>query len=84
MAVESLKEQRAIIVDIDQKQLAIVVDEVTEVKCLTNNVVDPLETLNVRNECIHGVVQDGDRLLILLGAGKLTDEKEDSCIEICG
>ena len=84
MAVESLKEQRAIIVDIDQKQLAIVVDEVTEVKCLTNNVVDPLETLNVRNECIHGVVQDGDRLLILLDAGKLTDEKEDSCIEICG
>ena len=84
MAVEILKEHSAIIVDIDQKQLAIVVDEVTEVKCLTNNVVDPLETLNVRNECIHGVVQDGDRLLILLGAGKLTDEKEDSCIEICG
>ena len=84
MAVESLKEQRAIIVDTDQKQLAIVVDEVTEVKFLTNNVVDPLETLNVRNECIHGVVQDGERLLILLDAGKLTDEKEDSCIEICG
>lgn len=68
MAVESQKEQRAIIVDTDLKQLAIIVDEVTEVKYLDNIMVDPLETIDVRNECVHGVVQDGERLLILLDA----------------
>lgn len=71
MAVESQKEQRAIIVDTDLKQLAIIVDEVTEVKYLDNIMVDPLETIDVRNECVHGVVQDGERLLILLDASRL-------------
>lgn len=84
LAVESQRDQRAIIVDTDRKQMAVIVDEVTEVKHLTNTVVDPLETIDIRNECVHGVVQDGERLLILLNASRLTDEKEDSCIEICG
>jgi len=82
LIVERQKEQRAIIIDTDRKQMAVIVDEVTEVKNLDNSVVDSLETMDVRNECIHGVVQDGDRLLILLDASKLADEKEDSCIEI--
>lgn len=82
--VKSQRDQRAIIVDTDRKQMAVIVDEVTEVKHLTNTVVDPLETIDIRNECVHGVVQDGERLLILLNASRLNDEREDSCIEICG
>lgn len=74
LVVESPKAQRAIIVDNDQKQMAVIVDEVTEVKYLNNDKVDTLETIDVRNECVRGVVQDGDRLLILLDAGKLMDE----------
>lgn len=84
LVVEGQKAQRAIIVDTDQQQLAVIVDEVTEVKYLDNRQMDTLEVIDVRNECVRGVVQDGERLLILLDAGKLTAEKENICREICG
>lgn len=71
-------ESRIIIVEIDESQVGLIVDSVTEVLHLMSSAVDPppRRLVGTRTEFIKGVGKLGDRLLIILDLQQILSTEE--------
>lgn len=79
---EYTKGAKFIVVQMDGKYIAIVVDEVTEIfRTDTENIGEPPEMTRIGKEYITGVVQKDERLIILLDLSKLLTINEREILE---
>ncbi|MDR3563465.1 MAG: chemotaxis protein CheW [Negativicutes bacterium] len=68
-------DKRVLIIEVTEREIGILVDEVTEVIRLQESVIEPPPT-STANGYIRGIGKEGNRLLILLDVGKLFREEE--------
>ncbi|MDR3560836.1 MAG: chemotaxis protein CheW [Negativicutes bacterium] len=71
-------DKRALIIETADREIGIVVDEVTEVIRLQDSAIElaPAGTGNEQNSYIRGIGKEGNRLLILLDVDKLFSDEE--------
>ncbi len=74
------RSERAIVVNFENKKVAILVDEVKEVLTLSQNTLEepPSEISDVSNEYISAIANIDGRMIIILDAGKILNRKESS------
>lgn len=81
-AVEYTKDAKFIVVQMGDKYIAIIVDEVIEIlRSDTENIEEPPEMTRIGKEYITGVVRMDDRLVILLDLSKVLTVDEQEILE---
>lgn len=75
--------KRVLIIEAAEKEIGLVVDEVSEVIRLQDDAIEPAPT-GIGNSYIRGIGKDENRLLILLDVNKLFKSKELEAITEAG
>ncbi len=80
--IEKNANSRIIIVEINSKVLGFIVDEVSEVLRIPDNITEPPPslTLNINSDFITSVAKLEDRLIILIDLEKIFSEEEEKDI----
>lgn len=82
LTVDCEKDRRAIIVDVADQEVGVIVTEVTEVLRLSDEQIEAVPAMTSVNECIRGIGKDAHRLLILLDLSKLLRADEIEAIGV--
>jgi len=82
-SVDHSKSTRIIVVMIDNVNVGLIVDEVSEVLRIPEDTVEPPPPIvaGIESDYIKGVGKLEDRLLILLDLGKILSQREKSSLE---
>lgn len=80
---ENTDETRIIIVDINEEQVGLMVDAVTEVLRIEENLIHPPPAVvsNTESELIEGIARYNDRLIILLKTDNLLTSEEQLILD---
>ena len=68
---EQTKENRTVVVDIDSQSIGIIVDAVTEVLSISNDLVEPPSSVATESDYLMGIANLGERIIILLDLEKV-------------
>ena len=81
--IEYDKSTRIIVVEYNNKNIAFIVDEVSEVLRIDSSIIEkpPEMTTSIETAYINGVAKLENRLLILLDLDKILTEKEEMALE---
>lgn len=82
-ALDSSKDTRIIVVNIDGGMIGMIVDCVTEVLRISKSSIEGAPPLisSVDAECIHGVVNIGKRLIIILDLKRIAAKEERKALQ---
>jgi len=61
-------------------RLALMAERVNRIRAVADEAVLPLPESHTFNDCVEGMVTEGDRVLLLLSPGRLLLEKEQQCL----
>lgn len=79
METENSKETRIMVMDMEGELMGFIVDSVSEVIRISGSEIQPSPTMvagGIDQECIAGVINQADRLLVLLDLGRMFSRDE--------